>query len=178
MDHLNNVHTVSREHGPYPLWDVPLLSQEHHQSPIPACHWGSTGKTQGLWRPSHFSNNTRGSRRQHSWENLSTLKCLQLENKACKVCTKKSLYLTVIQPQFLQGVKDAISWLTLADKLCSLPAQLQHCSQAISSDFLGIGNTSKQSGKTNLWADLTPKYFQCSWYQLVCRLVLCDMRKK
>lgn len=62
--------------------------------------------------------------KQYSWEKQSTLKCLQLENKACKVCTKKSLYLTVFQPQFLQGAKGGLSWLTLADKLCSLPAQL------------------------------------------------------
>lgn len=90
----------------------------------PICHWCSTGKTQGLWRLLHFSNNTRGSRRQHSWENRNTLKYLQLENKACKVCTKECLYLTVFQPQFLKGVKDGLSWLTLADQLCSLPAQL------------------------------------------------------
>lgn len=80
--------------GTWYLSAVGCLPVEPRASPlIPVCC--SIGKTQGLWRLSHFLNNKRGSRRQHSWEKQSTLKCLQLENKACKLCTKKYVYLTI-----------------------------------------------------------------------------------
>lgn len=146
MDHPNNVYAVSREHGSYQLWDVCQLSQEHHLPSQSATGvvlerpkgFGDRHTSQTTWE--EIEGNTSGKRRAPQMSAVRT-------NKACKVCTKKSLHLTVFQPQFLQGVKDG--W-HLHTSYVHYQLNCIHCSQAISSNFLWIGKTSKLSGKTNL----------------------------
>lgn len=84
MDHPNNVCAVSREHGSYQLWDVRLWSQEHHL-PSQSATGVALERREGFG-DLYTSHTTREEvEGNNSWEKQSTLKCLQLENKACKV---------------------------------------------------------------------------------------------
>lgn len=80
-----------------------LPAQPETSPPTPACIvvFAALERPKGFG--DHYTSQTAWEEVEgkHSWEKQTILKCLQWENKACKVCTKKSLVLTVFQPQFL-----------------------------------------------------------------------------